>query len=56
MAAEIFKILDKEIHPKAYQQTLVELLKSNKALSSDLINKVKSYYGEADRSLWFSGK
>ncbi|MCP4297234.1 MAG: hypothetical protein GY786_16655 [Proteobacteria bacterium] len=47
-STEIIEILDKQIRPKAYQQTLVEILKGGKVLNSDLTKKILSFYKEAE--------
>jgi Fe-S-cluster containining protein len=48
LSDEIFETLEKQIIPKAFQHTLISLLKNNKTLSPDFIQKIKSFYKEAE--------
>lgn len=47
LSNEIFETIEKKITPKAFQHTIVSLLKNNKTFSPDFIQKITSFYQEA---------
>jgi len=48
-AEHVIKITEQQVRSKIYQQILVCFLKDNKTISRDLIDKVTSFYEEAEK-------
>ena len=47
LSNEIFETIERQIIPKAFQHTVVSLLKNNKTFNSDFLQKITSFYEEA---------